>query len=109
MGWTISTRGAVEESFRIHLYEEPFDADFYRGFAAARGEPSVAFDGPRWRPGPVDAGVVDIELRRLNRAALGDPGLRRRLSTIGSDVVRLLDAGDHSAALALLRRVDTSR
>lgn len=106
---TISARGAVDESFRIHLYEEPFDADYYRGFTAARDERAVAFDVQRWRPGPIDAGDVDAELRRLNRAAHTNPGLRRRLSTIGSELVRLLDASDPAAALAVLRGLETAR
>ncbi len=105
----VSARGAVEESFRMHLYEEPFDADYYRGFTAARNDRAVAFDVQRWRPGPIDAKAVDEELRRLNRSALADPRLRRRLSTIGGELVRLLQANDHPAAFKLLRGLEASR
>lgn len=103
---TISARGALDESFRIHLYEEPFDADYYRGFTAASDARPVPFDAPRWQPGPVDAGVVDDELRRLNHAARTDVALRRRLSTSAIELARLLDAAAYDAALAILRRAE---
>jgi hypothetical protein len=105
----VSRRGAVEESFRLHLYEEPFDADYYRGFAAARGEPALAFDRPRWRPGPPDARLVDDELRRLNRRAHVDAALRARLAATRGELVKLLEARDHAAALEILRRVEAVR
>jgi hypothetical protein len=105
----VSARGALEDSFRMHLYQEPFDADYYRGFAAARGALPIEIGATRWRPGPVDAGFVDGELRRLNRAAHHDPALRRRLAAVSTDLVRTLEARDHDAALAILRRVEHTR
>jgi hypothetical protein len=105
----VAARGAVEESFRLHLYEEPFGADFYRGFAAAQGRTSVDLAAPRWQPGPADAAHVDAELRRLNVAARRDEALRRRLTAVATDLIAALDAGDHEAAAALLREAEDRR
>lgn len=105
----ISSRGAVEQSFRLHLYEEPFDADYYRGYVAAQGTPSVALDAPRWRPGPADRELIDEELHRLNRTARSDAALRRRMSAKNVEIVRLLEAGDHEQAASLLRALETAR
>lgn len=105
----IASRGFVEQSFRLHLYEEPFDADYYRGFVAAQGTPSVALTGARWRPGPPDAELVDAELRRLNRAARDDAALRRRLTAREVDLVRAIEAGDHDTTTSLLRRIEAGR
>lgn len=101
----VSARGAVEESFRNHLYQEPFGPGFYRGFTAARGGGGVDLDAPAWRPGPADATFVDAELRRLNAAARGDHALRTRLRAIAVELARALDASDHEGALQLLRGV----
>jgi hypothetical protein len=106
---TITSRGAVEQSFRLHLYAEPFDADYYRGYVAAQGTPSVALDAPRWRPGPPDPALIDAELRRLNRAARTDAALRRRLNARGVDITRALEAGEYEKAADVLRSVETTR
>jgi hypothetical protein len=103
----VAARGAVEESFRLHLYEEPFGLDFYRGYVAAQGRASVDLGAARWRPGPVDAGHVDSELRRLNAAARRDVALRRRLATVAADLVRAIEVGDHEGAAELLRGAET--
>jgi len=105
----LASRGAVEQSFRLHLYAEPFDADYYRGFIAAQGTPSVALDAPRWRPGPPDHEVIDTELRRLNHVARTNAALRRRLNDRSLDVVRAIEVGDHEKAAELLRSVETTR
>ncbi|HSK02016.1 MAG TPA: hypothetical protein VK932_12280, partial [Kofleriaceae bacterium] len=104
-----AARGAVEQSFRIHLYAEPFDVDYYRGYVGAQGTPPVPLDAPRWRPGPPDLALIDAELRRLNRAARADPGLRRRLTERSVEVARAIEAGDLARAAALLRVVETAR
>lgn len=103
----VAARGAVEESFRIHLYEEPFGVDFYRGFVAARGRDAVALDVRRWRPGPVDAAEVDAELQRLNGVALRDPAMRRGLSSISTQLIHKLEKRDYAAAMTLLGGVET--
>ena len=105
----ITARGAVEQSFRLHLYAEPFDADYYRGFVAAQGTPPVALDARRWRPGPADAQLVDAELRRLNQAARDDAGLRGRLADKAIEIVRAIEANEHDQASALLRGVESGR
>lgn len=105
----LASRGAVEQSFRLHLYAEPFDADYYRGYIAAQGTPSVALDAPRWRPGPPDGELVDAELRRLNNTARADAALRRRLNDRSIDVARALEAGEHDKAVEILRSVETAR
>lgn len=105
----LASRGAVEQSFRLHLYAEPFDADYYRGYVAAQGVPSVALDMVRWRPGAPDRELVDAELRRLNRAARNDTSLRRRLTEAGVELARALEAGDHEAAARLLRSAEIAR
>jgi hypothetical protein len=101
-----TARGAVEESFRVHLFEEPFGADYYRGFTASQAGPAVDLDVAPWWPGPADARVVDAELRRLNQLARRDPALRRRLAAIGEQLLRELDANAHERALELLRRTE---
>jgi hypothetical protein len=103
----VSSRGAVEQSFRLHLYAEPFDANFYRGFVAAQGGVSVPLDAPRWRPGPPDRELVDAELQRLNRAARTDVPLRKRLRARGTELARGIEAGEHDKVLAILRSVET--
>jgi hypothetical protein len=105
----IASRGAVEQSFRLDLYSEPFDANYYRGFAAAAGAPGIALDGARWLPGPADAAFVDSELRRLNRAARGDAALRLRLATNRADILRAIETSDHARAATLLRRAQMGR
>lgn len=106
---TLASRGAVEQSFRLHLYAEPFDADYYRGYMAAQETPSVALDAPRWRPGPPDRQLVDAELRRLNRAARTDAALRRRMNGRGVDLTRAIEAGEYERAADVLRSVETAR
>ena len=105
----LASRGAVEQSFRLHLYAEPFDADYYRGYVAAQSSPSVALDAPRWQPGPPDRELIDAELRRLNGTARLDKALRRRLNERGVDLVRAIEAGDHDAAVGVLRAIETGR
>jgi hypothetical protein len=105
----IASRGAVEQSFRLHLYAEPFDANYYRGYIAAQGTPSVALDEPRWRPGAPDRQLIDAELRRLNGAARVNAGIRRRLIERSVDLVRAIETGDHDKAAELLRDVETDR
>jgi hypothetical protein len=102
----IAARGALEDSFRAHLYQEPFGRDFYRGFAAAWSARAVDLDAPRWRPGPADAAFVDHELRRVNRASARDPALRQRLTAAASQLARLLAADRHDEVLVHLRRLE---
>jgi hypothetical protein len=104
----LASRGAVEQSFRLHLYEEPFDADYYRGYVAAQSTTSVALDAPRWRPGPPDRELIDTELRRLNRLARTDGALRRRLTERGVDLVRALETGNNTEAAELLREAEAA-
>ena len=103
----VKSRGAVEESFRLHLYEEAYGPGFYRGFAAAQGRGSVELDAPRWRPGPVDSAYVDGELRRLNGLARREPALRKRLKAVAAELVQALEDADHDAALRILRDAET--
>jgi hypothetical protein len=105
----VSSRGAVEQSFRLHLYEEPFDSDYYRGYIAAEGSASVGFDAPRWRPGPADRDLIDVELRRLNGSARDDAALRRRLTARRVEIVRAIEASQYDKALKLLRSVETGQ
>ncbi|MHB8879811.1 MAG: hypothetical protein ACYC8T_39485, partial [Myxococcaceae bacterium] len=45
LGWkqnAFAARGSIEESFRDHLFETPFGAQFYGGFVTSSGEPPVA-------------------------------------------------------------------
>lgn len=105
----LSARGAVEQSFRLHLYAEPFDADYYRGFVASQATPSVELDAPRWRPGPVDRELIDLELRRLNQRARLDGALRDRLGRNGAELVRLVEIGQLDNVLSLLRRIEQGR
>jgi hypothetical protein len=106
---TIAARGAVEQSFRLHLYAEPFDADYYRGYIAAQGTPSVALDAPRWRPGPPDREHVDTELRRLNATARTNAALRRSMNERSIEIVRAIEAGEHDKAAELLRSAETAQ
>ena len=106
---SVASRGAVEESFRLYLYDEPFGPGYYRGFAAAQSARSVDLDAPRWRPDPPDASFVDAELRRLNRAARRDGALRKRLAASASALARALEAGDYAGAAALLGDVEADR
>lgn len=106
---TLAARGATEESFRLHLYEEPFDAAFYRGYVAAQGAPSVPLDALPWRPGPPDRELVDLQLRRLNGAAKTDGQLRRRLGDRSVEIARAIEKGDFQAGATLLREAETSR
>lgn len=101
----VARRGAVEDSFRLHLFQEPFGADYYRGFTAASGLTTVDLEAPRWRPGPPDVATVDAELRRLNALARTDRDLRRRLAAIATDLLAAVDDGDHARAMALLAGV----
>jgi hypothetical protein len=105
----LAARGAVEQSFRAHLYAEPFDADYYRGYVAAEGTPAVALDAPRWRPGPPDHELIDAELRRLNANARQDAALRRRLGERGAELVRAIERGEHEHAARVLRDLEPSR
>lgn len=105
----LASRGAVEQSFRLHLYAEAFDADYYRGYVAAQGTSSVPLDAPRWRPGPPDRELVDAELRRLNRAARTDAALRRSMNARGVDIARAIEAGEYEKAADVLRSVETAR
>jgi hypothetical protein len=105
----VASRGAVEQSFRLHLYAEPFDADYYRGYVAASQGMAVSFDAPRWRPGPADLESVDDELRRLNRRARGDHALRARLDRRAIELAKAIAARDHDRALQILRGVENDR
>jgi hypothetical protein len=99
-------RGSVEESFRVHLFEEPFGADFYRGFTAAEARAPVNLGSAPWWPGPADAHVVDAELRRLNEAARRDPALRRRMAAAATDLMEALDEDAYERAHEILRRIE---
>jgi hypothetical protein len=105
----IASRGAVEQSFRLDLYAEPFDAAFYRGYVAAQRTPAVALDAARWLPGPADGELVDAELRRLNRKARDDAELRRRLAAKRVELLRAIEVGDHAKAAALLHAAESAR
>lgn len=98
----VAVRGAVDDSFRTHLFEEPFGVDYYRGFTAARDVAAVDLEAPRWRPGPPDAATVDAALRRLNLLARTDAALRRRLAAAATSLLEAVDAGDHVRALGVL-------
>jgi hypothetical protein len=101
-----AARGAIEESFRAHLFEEPFGLDFYRGYAAAESKRTVDLAAAPWWPGPTDATVVDGELRRLNDAARRDPVLRARLTAAAPELMQALADGAHERARDVLRHAE---
>jgi hypothetical protein len=65
---SLAARGAVEEAFQRHLFEEPFGPGFYSGYVASAGLVKVNAT-PSFVPSPPTAGVRDPALVPAAQAA----------------------------------------
>jgi hypothetical protein len=64
----IAARGALDESFRVDLYRQPYGRGFYEGYVSTSGDESVA-DGPSFEATAL-AELKPIERHRLSAAYL---------------------------------------
>lgn len=106
----MSSRGAVAESFRQHLFEEPYGSAFYTGFVLNSSTVPVAPPAQRFWPRavPMDREGIEVELARLERLARRKPRLKKRLRTVVPAVLRFLHDDQLVRAASALRKAERS-